>query len=288
MKTKQKKNITRRQFLRTAAYSSIFLSGGLGYQQAGDIETLSVNIPIKGFPNPLQDFTIGILADLHAGAWGNREIITKAIDLLMDTKPDVICLLGDYVDGTKSHDSNNMAKALFVFDELARLSAPGGVYAVLGNHDHWIDANMVIQLLEKNSIRVLNNEHRQLSNGLVIAGVDDYWEGPANPQKALQGIRQDQPTILLSHNPDINTYLAETSPVDLVLSGHTHGGQIRIPFCHRAPWVPSSPKYRGPSGLIRETKDRSTFISKGVGTFLLPVRLFCPPDVSLLRMTARQ
>ncbi len=276
--------LTRRQFVRSGFYSGIFLSGGLGYRQAQNLERISIDVPMANLPDPASNFTIGILSDLHAGAWGNRKIISEAIDLMLEAKPDIICLLGDYVDGALSHDSSALSKSLFVFDELTRLSAPFGIFAVLGNHDHWIGASGVTQLLRKSNINILNNQNIQLPNDLVLAGVDDYWEGPDNLQDALRGIDQDQLTILLSHNPDINRDLAKTDPVNLVLSGHTHGGQIRIPFCDWAPWVPCSPKYRGPAGLIRESRQRSTFISKGVGSFLLPLRLFCPPDIAILKL----
>lgn len=280
--------LTRRQLIRSGVYSGIFLSGGLGYRQSQNLERISIDVPIPNLPNPVSNFTIGILSDFHAGVWGNSKIIGEAIDLMQEAKPDIICLLGDYVDGALSHDSSAIQNSLFIFDELARLSAPLGIFAVLGNHDHWINAEVVTQLLEKINITVLDNQNIQLPNGLFLAGVDDYWEGPDKLQDALRGLEQDQPTILLSHNPDINQNLVKTDSVNLVLSGHTHGGQIRVPFCNWAPWVPCSPRYRGPAGLLWESKQRATFISKGVGSFLLPLRLFCPPDIAILKLTKKQ
>jgi hypothetical protein len=90
---------------------------------------------------------------------------------------------------------------------------------------------------------------------------------------------------MLSHNPDVNKQLTDGDQVTLVISGHTHGGQIRIPVVNRAPWIPCSRKYRGTSGLIRETQHRWTFITKGVGTFFVPIRVACPPDVGIIRLT---
>jgi predicted MPP superfamily phosphohydrolase len=132
---------------------------------------------------------------------------------------------------------------------------------------------------------VLDNQAVRLPNGLALAGVDDYWEGPSEPSKAMRGLGGESAVILLSHNPDVNLQLATDKGVKLVLSGHTHGGQIRVPLFNLAPWVPCSPKYRGASGIIRETQHRWTFITKGVGTFFVPVRLFCRPDVGILRLT---
>ena len=133
---------------------------------------------------------------------------------------------------------------------------------------------------------ILDNQAVHLPNGLALAGVDDYWEGPSEPSKAMRSLDGESAVILLSHNPDVNLQLGKDKGVRLVLSGHTHGGQIRVPLINRAPWVPCSPKYRGTSGLIRETERRWTFITKGVGgTFFIPVRLFCRPDVGILRLT---
>ncbi len=264
-------------------YGSALLAGGVGYKQSGCLQKLEINVPISGLDRRLNNFKIGIMSDFHDGSWGNSRLIGKAVGHLMALKPDVICLLGDYVDGA-SHLRKNTLKERPIFNELAKLSAQHGVYAVLGNHDHWIDAPMVTRHLNTENIHVLQNEHKQLANGLVLAGVDDYWEGPSKPRLALKGLAKHQPTVLLSHNPDISHELDKNTPVDIILAGHTHGGQIRIPFCKWAPWVPCSPRYRGQSGLIKERDNLFTFITKGVGTFFLPVRLFCPPDIALLKI----
>jgi hypothetical protein len=119
---------------------------------------------------------------------------------------------------------------------------------------------------------------------MVVAGVDDFWEGPADPFKATRNVSPESLVVMLSHNPDVNLELKGDKQVRLVLSGHTHGGQIRIPLINLAPWVPCSQKYRGSSGLIRETEGHWTFITKGVGTCFVPVRLACPPDIGILRL----
>ncbi len=272
--------------IRTIVYSSIALTGSVAYAQSDNLEIIKADVKIKGLPDSLNGFSIGVMADFHAGAWGNEGVIADAISSMLRLKPDVITLLGDYADGAGSHNEHNIEKASFLFKQLQSLKSPYGTFAVLGNHDHWIDKKKVTSLLTKGNVTVLNNENRTLSNGLTIAGVDDYWEGPSDHHKALTGVNGENPAILLSHNPDINGFLAPDSPVKLVLCGHTHGGQIRIPFTGWAPWVPCSPQYRGKAGLFPETDRRYCFISKGIGSFLLPVRLSCPPDIGLLRLTA--
>jgi predicted MPP superfamily phosphohydrolase len=185
-------------------------------------------------------------------------------------------------------------KSRFLFTELQILRAEYEIYALLGNHDHWADAPEVTRLLLENNITVLFDEHRILANGLILAGIDDYRTGSGNVGRALAGIDEQEkpdkyrnsPVVLLSHNPDVNDALAFDNSVDLVLSGHTHGGQVRVPFTSWAPWVPCSPAYRGTTGLIQETTKRFTFVSKGVGCFLVPMRISCPPDIAILRLKA--
>lgn len=288
MSTKQHhhQGISRRALIRSLVYSSIALTGSVAYAQSDNLEIIKADVKVKGLPNALYGFSIGVMADFHAGAWGNDGVIADAISSMRQLQPDIITLLGDYVDGAGSHNEHNINKGSFLFKQLQSLNPPLGTYAVLGNHDHWTNKAEVTALLSKSNVTVLNNENKTLANGLTIAGVDDYWEGPSDHVRALAGVDNANPTILLSHNPDINGFLDTDSPVKLVLSGHTHGGQVRIPFTGWAPWVPCSPRYRGKTGLFSETDRRWCFISKGIGSFLLPVRLSCPPDIALLRLTA--
>jgi len=288
MKQPDRKNkglrISRRTLIRGAIYSTIALTGSVAYAQSDNLEILKIDVPIDNLPPSLDNFSIGVLADFHAGAWGNKKVIYDAISAMQHLKPDIITLLGDYVDGARSHDGHNIENGMYLFHALKSLKAPLGVYAVLGNHDHWTDSVRVTKLLTEKEITVLVDESIVLPNGLILVGVDDYWEGDGNPRKALAGVDKNNPVILLSHNPDINEYLEANDPIQLVLAGHTHGGQVRIPFTGWAPWVPCSKKYRGLTGLFRENDGRWSFISKGVGTFLLPIRLSCPPDIALLRL----
>jgi predicted MPP superfamily phosphohydrolase len=243
-----------------------------------------LDVPISGLAKKLDGLKIGVMSDFHAGAFTTKGDITRAVDAMKNEKPDLVALLGDYVDGAYSHSSKNVKKGAFIFEGLKELKAPLGVYAVLGNHDHWTDAGLVRKELAKLTLSLLDNQGIDLDHGLAVAGVDDFWEGPANTLKAIRNLNPESVIIMLSHNPDVNLQLAEDDRVRLVISGHTHGGQIRIPVINQAPWIPCSWKYRGSSGLMRETEQRWTFITKGVGTFFVPVRLACPPDVGIIRL----
>ncbi len=276
--------VTRRAWIRTIIYSGLALTGGLGYISSKRLEKVREDIPLPGLPERLDGIKIGVMADFHAGAFSTREDILHAISLVNGEAPDLIVLLGDYVDGAYSRSRKNVEKGSYVFDVLRELKAPLGIYAVLGNHDHWTDAGLVRDKLSRPPIVVLSNEGITLENGLAVAGVDDFWEGPSDPFRATRDLSPGSVVIMLSHNPDVNLQLRGDKHVRLVMSGHTHGGQIRIPLLNWAPWIPCSPKYRWSPGLIRETALRSTFITKGVGTFFLPVRLACPPDIGILHL----
>ncbi|MGD9074252.1 MAG: metallophosphoesterase [Desulfobacteraceae bacterium] len=276
--------LTRRAWIRSILYSSVAVIGGAGYISSRRLEIVRQDVPLSGLSRRLNGLRIGVMSDFHAGAFVHKKDIWESVRTMNHERPHLVALLGDFVDGGYNHSPKKVKKASYVFDALKGLKAPLGIFAVLGNHDHWTDARLVRKELSRIGVVVLDDRHVGLGHGLAVAGVDDFWEGPARPLKALGGLNSSASVILLSHNPDVNIQLGGEKRVRLVLSGHTHGGQIRIPLINRAPWVPCSKKYRGTSGLIRETVHRSTFITKGVGTFFLPVRLACPPDIGILRL----
>jgi len=274
--------ISRRNFIRASLYGGIAVAGGVGYARVDRLEVVQAQVTVPH--QHLDGLTIAVLSDFHAGAFLSPDYLRRVIDQTNDFKPDLVCLLGDYVDGVLSRNAKNLVNAGFVFPHLAELKAKHGVFAVLGNHDHWIDPVAVTAELTRHGITVLNNAAQRIGNNLLVAGVDDYWEGPASLSRALKQAGKDDFVVLLSHNPDINQEIIATDPVNLVLSGHTHGGQVRIPFLDQALWVPCSPRYKNNAGLIKETERRSTFVSKGVGTFFIPIRLNCAPDIGIIQL----
>ena len=276
--------LTRREWIRAVLYSGVVLMGSAGYISSRRLEIVRADVPLARLPKRLDGLEIGVMSDFHAGAIATRENILEAVSLIGGERPDMIVLLGDYVDGANRPDSKDFDKRAHVFDALKGLKAPLGIYAVLGNHDHWTDAGLVRKALSRLPISVLDDQNARVDDGLAVAGVDDYWEGPARPYEAIKDLSAESVVVLLSHNPDVNLQLKGDKRVGLVISGHTHGGQLRIPIIKRAPWVPCSKKYGGTSGLIKESEHRWTFITKGVGTFFVPVRLFCPPDIGVLRL----
>ena len=275
--------LTRRAWIRTMIYSSFFFTGAVACVSSKKLEIVREDLPIKGLPKEADGLKIGVMSDFHAGAFDNKEIILQSIAAINAEKPDFITILGDYMNAQTTRDSKSLEKNSYIFEALRSLEAPQGIYAVLGNHDHWIDAHFVQDQLSRLPAQILTNQGIILDNGLAMAGIDDLLKGSPDLKKAMANIPPETTTILLSHNPDVNLQLNDEARICLVISGHTHGGQIRIPFAKWAPWVPCSLRYRQ-SGLIRETIDRSTFVTKGIGTTIIPVRVACPADIAILRL----
>lgn len=166
---------------------------------------------------------------------------------------------------------------------LAKLTAPAGVYAVLGNHDWWFDAPRIRSALEAVSIPVLEDRAIPISRDRChfwLAGVSDWWEGAHDVGRALESVPTDAAVIAFTHNPDVFPEVPQR--VTLTIAAHTHGGQVYIPGIGR-PVVPSAYGERFAIGHIVE-QGRNLFVSSGLGTSILPVRFLVPPEVSVLTL----
>src|SRR5262245_43971128 len=193
-------------------------------------------------------------------------------------KPDLVVLTGDYV----SHDADYIAP---VADALGRLESTYGSFACLGNHDHWTDADLVTDLLRGEGIKVLVNEgfrFEACDASFWLAGVDDYMAGKTDVPAALHGSFPDEMKVLLAHNPVIFRQSVRAK-VDLTLSGHTHGGQIKM----RDPDRRIMPQRRLKSGLHRR-KESQIYITRGIGTVVVPARYQCPPEISLIELCSTE
>jgi predicted MPP superfamily phosphohydrolase len=223
---------------------------------------------------------IAILTDLHVGSPFNG--LAKLHDVVERTnavRADVICILGDLV--IQGVIGGRFVPPEQIAGELKALRAPAGVFAVLGNHDGWLDHDRVKRALEQNGIRVIEESavRTQTPAGPVwIAGISDLWTGAHDVRAALAAVKDDAPVILLTHNPDV--FPAVPARVALTLAGHTHGGQVRLPFVGR-PIVPSQFGQRYAAGHVIED-GRHLFVATGVGTSILPVRFRVPPAVTVL------
>jgi predicted MPP superfamily phosphohydrolase len=235
----------------------------------------SLEVGLRRLPRALDGLRVVHLSDIHHSPFTSREQVERAVELANSLQPDVVALTGDYI----SHEREYVAPCA---EMLGRLRARAGVYAVLGNHDNWVDAALVTDLFRAEGIKVLVNEgmrfeHRGAS--FWMAGVNDTMVGLEDLPLALAGSRSDEMKLLLAHNPIILRRAARAG-VDLVLAGHTHGGQVT--------WRSE----RSASGRVRRRilrglgrrGETQIYVTRGVGTVVLPVRYGCRPEVTLLQL----
>jgi predicted MPP superfamily phosphohydrolase len=294
---KRKLRITRRGFIRFSIWGILAIAGGKGFLNSRNLELVKGKVYLKRLPQAFDGLTIGQITDIHAGPLVPPELIKTGVNLIMENRPDLIVLTGDFVSGaTKilwtTYGGFKQHHYDYCMQELGRLKASLGIFAVLGNHDFWSGPEVAAKVargLESVGVRVLRNQAIPLEREgqhFYIVGVDDYWEGSYSLIRALQGIPEDACRILLSHNPDVNENIESLrTRIDFIISGHTHGGQVVLPFVG-APYLPSpfGQKYR--AGLVRDG-ERQTYVSRGLGLFFAPVRINCPADVSVLTLRRR-
>ena len=274
--------MNRRKFLKRAALAGVGI-GGLGALDALVVEPRwiaveRVTVPVPGLAPSLDGLRVVLISDTHCGPWTRPAYVRKAVRLANAQQPDVTLLLGDYCHRHRSY----IAPGIRPF---RRLQAKHGVFAVLGNHDHWEDAPATRRALADAGIPELDSRSVIIEAGgsrLAIGGVDDLWTARQDLEAAFDGVPRDVPRILMSHNPDCAEELPEGIRVDLMVSGHTHGGQVWLPLVG-APLVPSrfGQKYR--AGLIEGPRCR-VYVTRGLGTISPPVRFLCRPELSVLTL----
>jgi predicted MPP superfamily phosphohydrolase len=236
-------------------------------------------LPVPHLPRSFNGFRVVHLTDLHLGFLVSRAFIEKVIARANGLKPDVVVCTGDYV-----HARNSTKEIDLVWPLLSKLEAPHGVCAVLGNHDHWADTARSLYWLERSGQGV-RHTCRPIYRGkdrILIGGAGDYWEDQLKIDRCFAASDEGDCRILLTHNPDSVDTVFDT-PVSLILSGHTHGGQVCLPF-YGPPVLPVKNK-RYSSGLI-ETEKGSMFISRGIGWAIYPVRFNCPPEIAVHELVA--
>ncbi len=286
--------ITRRGFIRICILGSLALIGAKGFINSRNLELVKLKVGLKRLPYAFDGLKVGQISDIHAGPLVSQELIRKGVDIIMANRPDLIVLTGDFVSGaTKflwtSYGGFKQRHYNYCMEELGRLKAPLGIFAVLGNHDFWSGKKVAMKIargLEGLGVQVLKNEAMPIERKgqrLYLIGVDDYWEDSYNLTGALKDVPEDACRILLSHNPDVNENIESLHErIDFIISGHTHGGQVVLPFVG-ALYIPSPFGQKYLAGLVRD-KERQTYISRGLGLFFVPMRINCPPDVSLLTL----
>lgn len=246
----------------------------IAMEEANSLSLERVEIHLRRLPPKLDGFRVIHLSDTHHSPLTGIEHIERAVRVANRLKPDMFLLTGDYV----SHHREYIPAVAAV---LGSLRSKYGTYACLGNHDHWTDAGLVTHLFRGEGINVLVNEGFRFETrrgSFWLAGVDDYMVGLTDVPAALRGSFPDEMKLLLAHNPVIFREAAR-SGVDLTLSGHTHGGQIKV----RKDEKRLLPKRRLKAGLHRR-RNSQIYITRGIGTVVVPMRYQCPPEISLLEL----
>ena len=246
----------------------------LAMDEANSLSLERVEITLKRLPKKLDGFKIIQLSDTHHSPFTGLELIKRAVKIANRLRPDIFLLTGDYV----SHEREYIAP---VAAELGKLKSRYGTYACLGNHDHWTDAGLVTHLFRGEGINMLINEGLRIEArgaSFWLAGVDDYMVGKTDVPAAMKGSYPDEMKLLLAHNPIIFREAARVG-IDLTLSGHTHGGQVKM----RDDAKRIFPQRRLKAGLHKR-RNSQVYITRGIGTVVLPVRYQCPPEISLLEL----
>lgn len=270
----------RRRFLKFSDLGSIgvVISSYPFFIERYLIQVNNYQIPVPNLPPEFEGFRIVHLTDLHHGYAVPEVVIEHVVAEANALKGDIIVCTGDYVD--KGETTKELDR---VWPILSRLEAEYGVYSVLGNHDHYAHTARSLYWLNRSR---QNLRHKSVAIELAgsriwLGGAGDLWRDELGIDSAFEGVPEHECKILLAHNPDSADHKFSTR-VDLVLSGHTHGGQINIPFLG-TPVLPVKNR-RYSCGFVRGRKT-NVFISRGIGWGALPFRFNCSPEIAVLHLT---
>jgi uncharacterized protein len=241
-------------------------------------------IALTSWPSGLNGLRIAAISDIHAGSpFIDADKLRLVVERTNETKPDVVVLLGDYMVRDTWHSKQMAPEA--IAQALKDLRAPLGVYAVMGNHDWWYDITRVRTAFGGRGMRVMDNDVVRLErNGqpFWLVGIADAWSQSDDIVGTAKKVPAGEPAIALTHNPDI---LPRFPPAfQLTLAGHTHGGQVNLPFLGRR-IVPSEFGQRYAAGHIEE-EGKHLFVTTGIGTSIFPVRFRVPPEIAVLTLVS--
>lgn len=287
----RKTGISRRRFLQYTGGAILGAAaagaGGWAYISKFEpqwVEVVQLPIKLPGISSDLIGFRLAQISDIHIGKGGmTGEQLAAVSSMILEQKPDLVAITGDFVD--RKHELTGALGNLT--DALRPLADQVQVVAVLGNHDYWTGPNEVRRMLSE--VRILDLSNRVLPvewNGsrLFIAGVDDVWERQARLSDVLAQLPKNQKAaVLLAHEPDFADTSAVSDRIALQISGHTHGGQVNVPFIG----PPVLPKYgeKYPLGLY-QVGNMLQYTNRGLGTIAPHVRFNCRPEVTLFTFEA--
>jgi predicted MPP superfamily phosphohydrolase len=269
-------SVSRRTFLKTASSFSLPLFS-LPYSTfrspaSQRIEVTRHRVPLRNLPAVLEGLRVVHLTDIHHSKYVSFNAVYRMVALTNGLKPDLVVLTGDYITWSRKYIGP-------VAEALKDLRSRLGVYAVLGNHDVRVDSAAMTVALERVGIRVLRNASSRVDfrgESLWLIGVDEYSYGQSDLSKALKGVPESVPRVLLAHNPEIIGQAARRG-IDFVAAGHTHGGQVKLPYLKSLNTI-TQPTQEFLEGFVTAGKTQM-YISRGLGKVVVPVRIKCPPEL---------
>ncbi len=288
MKFFSAKKISRRSFLKNGFRLSVLAFLGVGFESRNNLKTEHVRLNFRNLPFSFHGFRIVQISDLHASYWVGRDYLMEVVREINKLEKDLVVISGDIITGAVNDFWKRWIPASkedyisMVVDVLGNLNA-GDKLAVLGNHDQWDGKKTERRLvagLEKVGIRVLRNSSKKFTRGtsnLYVAGTDDYWFS-CDLSKALRQVPANEFKILLCHSPDVRQNIRNGTTIDMTICGHTHGGQVAIPFISHH-FLPIKDPLRYQAGLIEEPYGY-TYVNRGIGTLVFPFRLGASPEIT--------
>ncbi len=242
-------------------------------------DVVDVDVELNKLDFEFNNYKIINLTDIHIGQWLTPEYLDGVADYVNTLNPDLITLTGDYVSYILDGYEKDLERSF------KKLKARDGKLAVLGNHDHWLGADKIRNILKKADIKDLSNDVYSMGS-LNIAGVDSYTVGGDNLDIVLDKLPDRGASILLAHEPDFAEISSKTNKFDLQISGHSHGGQFIIPGTNIAPFRgPKSTKY--PVGKYK-VKNMIQYTSRGLGTNTFWMRINCRPEITLFHLKTKR
>jgi predicted MPP superfamily phosphohydrolase len=232
---------------------------------------------IPRLPAAFEGFKIALFSDIHLYPFTPIQVVQDAVRLANSFRPDLVILAGDFV-------WRYVEAAFDLVPVLSQLNPAKGTFAVLGNHDHHMGPEIVASALGQAGIRLLRNEGITIQRGqdsIYLAGIDSASGGHPSPDLAFANRRTDLTTIVAVHEPDYILELAPRFPMDLQLSGHSHGGQVRLPGVGPLILPPMGEVYN--MGLYR-VGNAQVYTTRGIGTIRVNARFNCPPEVTAITL----
>lgn len=270
---------TRRQFLLggigACAVAATPVAWYGGVYEPGDIEIVRRSATVRNLPARLDGLTAVQFSDLHLNSPDDTH--QQMVDMINQLKPDLVFFTGDLVD-----DRSAIGGALDIFRQL---KPPGGIWAVPGNWDHTADAVDGLSMdLPSVNVTLLINESKEIESGLWLVGVDDPATSMDDVSTALQDVPDKQPRLMLAHAPDIADNIADVPPFDLIMVGHTHGGQVNLPIFSGA-WLKEGASAEYVRGMYA-VNGSAMYVNRGIGTTKLPIRIGSRPELTFFTFHA--